>query len=68
MDCGTLKTQFKKALAENYTGDIQGRQALEATVLKTIREMVRIGTEVTRIAQQAIACYIAHITQLHPTL
>ncbi|KAF9991949.1 hypothetical protein BGZ80_008785, partial [Entomortierella chlamydospora] len=30
--------------------------------------MVRIGTEVTRMAQQAIAIYIAQTTSRHPTL
>ncbi|KAF9174732.1 hypothetical protein BGX20_010056 [Mortierella sp. AD010] len=44
--------QSKKGLAANSKGD-ERRDAFQRIVLKTIREMVRIGTEVTRMAQQA---------------
>ena len=68
MDCGTLRAQLSKALAANFIGDERDRKTLRSVVFKTIQEMVRIGTDAIRIAQQAIACYIADITQAHPTL
>ena len=68
MDCGTLKTQLRKGLGAKFLAQEGTLIRIRKLLLDVIQEMVRIGTEVTRLAQQAIACYIAETTHNHPSL
>ncbi|KAF9924984.1 hypothetical protein BGZ65_008006, partial [Modicella reniformis] len=68
MNCGTLSTQLKNGLEANNVGDRRERDRLRKEILDVINEMVRIGTEVTRCAEQAISLYIAKVTAEFPSL
>jgi hypothetical protein len=68
MDCGTLSTQLKKGLSANSVGEPRKRDQFRKEILDVINEMIRIGTETTRCAEQAISLYIAKITAEFPSL
>ncbi|KAF9271621.1 hypothetical protein BGZ68_003296, partial [Mortierella alpina] len=68
LDCGTLNTQVKAGLRYNEVGDEAERDELAKTIVSLIQELVYIGNEVTRCAQQALACYFAEVIAAHPTL
>lgn len=68
MDFGTLKTQLSKGIESNMKGHRRKKKVLRRIILKTIQDMVRIGTDVIIIAQNAIAHYIALVTLTYPTL
>jgi hypothetical protein len=61
MTCGTLSTQLKNGLHDNNVGRFNNRELFRKEVLETINETVRIGTEVTRCAEQAIGLYISKV-------
>ncbi|KAF9563531.1 hypothetical protein EC968_004831, partial [Mortierella alpina] len=67
LDCGTLGAQVKAALRHNEVGGEAGREGLAKTIV-LIQELVYVGNEVTRCAQQALACYFAEVIAAHPTL
>ncbi|KAF9349653.1 hypothetical protein BGX34_001675 [Mortierella sp. NVP85] len=68
MDCGTLSRRVKEGLETNFPDlDTSDRSAIAKAVISTIREMVYIGTEATRMIFQAIACYVAKIMTDYPT-
>ncbi|KAG0283451.1 hypothetical protein BGZ98_006326, partial [Dissophora globulifera] len=69
MNCGTLSTRLRSSC--QYNPDLANladnqRQQLARTMTDLIKEMVRIGTEATRRAQQAIALHIADIMLTTP--
>ncbi|KAI8354225.1 hypothetical protein B0O80DRAFT_507963 [Mortierella sp. GBAus27b] len=68
MDCGTLSTQLKKGLSANNVGEPGKRDQFRKEILDVVNEMIRIGTEATRCAEQAISLYIAKITAEFPSL
>ncbi|CAO3573360.1 unnamed protein product [Mortierella alpina] len=68
LDCGTLATQVAAAIQQNEVGDDDDRVSLAKTVTLVIQEMVFIGNEAMRCAQQAIACYFAEVIAEHCTL
>jgi hypothetical protein len=68
LDCGTLATQVAAAIQQNEVGDDDDRASLAKTVTLVIQEMVFIGNEAMRCAQQAIACYFAEVIAEHCTL
>ncbi|KAF9943983.1 hypothetical protein BGZ70_005177 [Mortierella alpina] len=68
LDCGTLGTQVKAGLRYNEVGDEAERDGLAKTVVSLIQELVFIGNEAMRCAQQALACYFAEVIAAHPTL
>ncbi|KAI8345727.1 hypothetical protein B0O80DRAFT_266241 [Mortierella sp. GBAus27b] len=61
MTCGTLSTQLRNGLYDNSVGRLDHRQMFRKEVLETITEMIRIGTEVTRCAEQAVCLYISKV-------
>jgi len=68
LQCGTLPTQLKRGLDYNDFGDSEEQVLLRKEVVLVINEMIRIGTEVTRRAQQAISLFIAKVTTQFPSL
>jgi 5'-3' exonuclease len=68
MDCGTLSRRLYDGLRTNYSHLSTEQQAkLSNAIATTIKEMVYIGTETTRMILQAIACYLAKIMTENPT-
>ncbi|KAI8356957.1 hypothetical protein B0O80DRAFT_496690 [Mortierella sp. GBAus27b] len=61
MTCGTLSTQLRNGLYDNSVGCLNHRELFRKEVLETITEMVHIGTEATRCAEQAIGLYISRV-------
>ena len=68
LNCGTLSTQVRKGLASNEVGQEDERGLLQKEVVTVVKEMARIGTEVTICAQQAISLYIARTMSEFPSL
>ncbi|KAF9941742.1 hypothetical protein BGZ67_004080 [Mortierella alpina] len=64
----TLGAQVKAGLRHNGVGDEAERDGLAKTIVSLIRELVYIGNEATRCAQQALAYYFAEVIAAHPTL
>ena len=68
MDCGTLSAQLKRGLETHSVVSINKQDEARKEIEQVIQEMVRIGTELTRCAQQALSLYIAKTTADFPTL
>ena len=67
MDCGTLSRRVKEGLETNFVDlDTEERGVVAKAIVSTIREMVYIGTETTRMIFQAIACYEAKVMTEYP--
>lgn len=68
LNCGTIPTQLRKGLAGNEVGSEDQRGRVQKEVITVIQEMVRIGTEATICAQQAVSLYIARTMAEFPNL
>ncbi|KAF9915661.1 hypothetical protein BGZ65_000659, partial [Modicella reniformis] len=68
MDCGTLSAQLKRGLNTHDVVSTDKQEEARKEIEQVIQEMVRVGTEVTRCAQQALSLYIAKTTADFPTL
>ncbi|KAF9271591.1 hypothetical protein BGZ68_003328, partial [Mortierella alpina] len=68
LDCGTLAAQVTAAIKQNEIGDEEDRPSLAKTIVSVIQEMVYVGNEAMRCAQQAFACYFAEVITLYGTL
>ncbi|KAK3825262.1 MAG: hypothetical protein J3Q66DRAFT_365065 [Benniella sp.] len=68
LNCGTLSTQLRRGLASNEVGQEDERGLIQKEVVTVVKEMVRIGTEATICAQQAISLFIARTMSEFPSL
>lgn len=68
MNCGTLSKQLSHSIVPNLGVTQQEGDSLRKPITTTIEEMVRIATEATRCAQQAIASHIAHVFSTRPDM
>ena len=68
LECGTLPTQLKRGLDFNNFGDSENQDRLRNEVIVVVNEMARIGTEVTRLAQQVISPFIVKMATEFPSL
>ncbi|KAG0300303.1 hypothetical protein BGZ98_009291, partial [Dissophora globulifera] len=66
MNCGTLSTRLRSSFLYKPELNDNQRQQLARTMTNLIKEMVRIATDTTRHAQQAIAVHIANTMLAFP--
>ena len=67
LNCGTLRKRLRMSINANFAVAADQRDKLPGVVGEVMSEMVRIGSETTRMAQQAIMLHILRVMMAHPT-
>ncbi|KAF9952395.1 hypothetical protein BGZ72_006322 [Mortierella alpina] len=68
LTCGTLKARLRDGMASNHVGDTDSRATLLRLIPRTINDMVKIGTDITRHAEHAVALFTVKIMVQHPSV